>query len=77
MTDRAVDSFDEEAGADGEGVWDQEGSNSDEEVAAIGSKGSKRAYERALESFQDLAREVSLPEDWSATYPSRHIFLFW
>lgn len=63
MTDGAVGSFDKEAGADGEVVWDTERSNSDEETVAIGTKASKRAYERALKSFQDLAREVSLRDD--------------
>ena len=60
----AADSFGEEAGADGEAaVWDSEGSNSDEELAAVGTNASKRAYERALKSFRDLAREVSLRDD--------------
>ena len=63
MTDGAVGSFDKETGADGEAVWDTEGSNSGEETAAVGAKASKRAYERALKSFQDLAREVSLRGD--------------
>ena len=58
MAIRVVARFDEEAGASGEDVWDPEDTKSTEELAVAGSKQSKRAYEVALKTIQDLAREV-------------------